>query len=250
MNDKVATPKLIGRMRKLLELAEHATDGAGTQAEIEAAKMEADRARARVFELMAEYDVSREYIDAIEAAGDELKEHKRYEIRKPFVQKGRLMHILAQQAHVIVILGSKPKTTVQFINAYGFKQDMERFGMVWSSVLAQGEREYALTRIPPGVHPPTFKRGWWESFTVAIFRRITAEKQKAYSTINEGTEIVLRDRDQEVKDFVEGKVGPTRKGRRSATRLRHGSREGYAAGMKVNLGDSGIGTNERAGIGR
>lgn len=250
MNDKVATPKLIGRMRKLLEMAEHFTDGAGTQAEINAAKMEADRARAKVFELMAQYDVSEEYIRAIEEAGDELKEKKVYQIRKPFVQKGRLMHILAQQSHVIVVTGSKPKTTVQNVTAYGFRQDMERFGMIWSSILVQGEREYAITRIPPGVHPPTFKRGWWEAFTVAIFRRITAEKQKVHSTATPGTELVLRDRDEDVRDFVEESTGGTRKGRRSATRLRHGAQAGYAAGMKVDLGGSGVDTTERAGIGR
>lgn len=232
--------KLIGRMRKLLSMAEHATDGAGSQAEIDAAKMEADRARAKVFELMAEYDVSEEYLRAIEEAPDEQKEIKQYELRKPFVQKGRLMHILAMQNHVVVVLGGKPKTTVQLVTAYGFKQDMSRFGMIWSSILAQGEREYALTRIPPGVHPPTFKRGWWEAFTVAIFRRVTAEKQKAHSTVAPGTELVLRDRDEEVQDFVAEVTGGVRKGRRSETRLHHGAQEGYAAGMRVDMSE-GIG---------
>lgn len=159
------------------------------------------------------------------------------------------MHILAQQNHVIVVTGSKPKTTVQRITAYGFTQDMERFEMIWSSILVQGEREYALTRIPPGVHPPTHKRGWWEAFTVAIFRRITAEKQKIHYVAT-GAELVLRNRDEDVRDFVEEQTGGTRKGRRSATRLRHGAQAGYAAGMKVDLGDTGLGTTERAGIGR
>lgn len=240
--------KLIARARKILAMAEHATDSAGTPAEIKAAQHEAAAARAMLFEMMAKYDLSEEYLRDIEEAGDEQLETRRYEIRKPFIQKGRLMHVLATQQHVRVVMGAKPKTTVQFVNAYGFKQDMERFSMIWSSILAQGEREYALTPIPVGVHPPTFKRGWWESFTVAIFKRITAEKQKAYSTAAPGSEIVLRDRDEAVEDFVEDQTGGTRKGRRSRTRTYHGHREGYAAGQRVDISSGGIGTNERAGI--
>jgi hypothetical protein len=235
--------KKLARLRKILSLAEHATDTAGTPAEIEAAKREADAARAKVFEMLAEYDISEEYLRSIDEAPDEMKVSVVFEIRKPFIQKSRLMHLISQQMHVVVVRGGKVKTTVQRITAYGFKQDMYRFQMVWLSILAQGEREYALTRIPVGVHPPTFKRGWWESFTVAIFERMTAEKQKAHSTATPGTEMVLRDRDAAVQDFVDEKTGGTRKGRRSGTRTYHGHREGYAAGQRVDLNDTAVGAN-------
>jgi hypothetical protein len=158
------------------------------------------------------------------------------------------MHVLSQMCHVKVVMGSKPKTTVQKVHAFGFKQDMARFEMLWLSVLTQGERAYALEQIPPGVHPPTFKRGWWESLTVAVFQQITAEKQKAYSVATPGAELVLRDRDAQVQDFVDEAFGATRKGRKSGTRTHHGNREGYAAGKKINLKDSAVdaGVNRRA----
>lgn len=252
----------ITRIRLLLETAEghsRQADAAHvTKHEAEAMRKEADMKTARAYELMTEHRITLAQVEAQGEARREKIEYKEFLVGKPFTGKTALLNGIAQNLNCVVIRMGKVGSTKEKVWAYGFSSDLIALQMLFASLDIQGMRYCRIDEkrlgvgankaSEGGIHPPTYRRAWWQAYAVEIWRRLDAQRKVAESaadTNTPGTSLVLSDKREQVKKVLHEKHSVT-KGRRVSRRRFDGMREGREAGQRADLSTGGVTAGAKA----
>jgi len=220
------------QMRKVRNLLKKAEAEGVTEPEAEAF-------RAKAFELAAKYEIS-----AAEAmAGGKGEREKvidtKFPVVLPTIQMLNLVNTVSRNSGCSMLRLGK-----EVAHVFGHESDLERFKMLWASVVVQGERACASSYTGPGGRLyRRYRRSWWENYNYAISGRMAAARAaaKSASTVV-GTDIALRDKSKAVDDAIAGTYTRLGNGRRQpGTRSGDGAMEGYQAGMRADLGGSSVG---------
>jgi hypothetical protein len=230
------------RVKKLLDGAEQMSQQAKAASVSAAAaallENEAQARTAKAFELMQSMSITRAELEAAGGDRQDTIKTRIFEVRKPFMQKMGLLNSLAILHNCAAIRTGKVKSTVEKVIVYGYEFDLERLAMLWFSVLVQGDRFCAAADIPAGTHPPTFRRAWWQGYSVTVYNRLDAIKRTEETRAEQstaGTALVLADRLTKTKAEMK-KDHPDSRTRKSPRRRRFtGYTEGREAGKHVDL---------------
>jgi hypothetical protein len=135
----------------------------------------------------------------------------------------------------------------------GHRSDLERFEILYTSLLLQATTQLATIR-PNYGNVRTYRSAWFVGFAAEVGKRLKAAEEQAVAETPEpasgaSTALVLVDRAQAV-DNAYGEMFPDavagRTVRRSSGR---GYRDGTAAGQRADLGNGRVG-GRKAAIGR
>jgi hypothetical protein len=226
----IITPETQARWLRRIKALLAKAEGSDNEAE-------QDTYRSQAFGFAARYRIDLAKLqDSGEAVKDKIV-HVTLDARKPFIQRLSLINAIAQVNGCSTVRLGKKSASIEVVEITGFESDVTLVRMLIASLSTQAERGFAAATIPYGVKPRTFRRGYWEMFTVAVARRMRATKEA--TTVQHGTAgtaIVLRDKSALVQEDIEFRYPELRKARRSSTKLGHGRREGYADGMRADLG--------------
>jgi len=228
---------LLARVRKLLAKAE---DPAVTDAEAESYNNKAA-------ELIARYGIDRAMLAAADAATDEITTVK-ISLDNPYSRdKAGLLTNIAHPLRCRALL-HRYGQTVNAVTVFGFKSDLERVELLFTSLLLQATTQ--LTRVRPehvvgGESLAAYRRTWLHGFSGAVFARLQQSEEHARrehaasSPGGRSADLVLRDRNTLVKDAYDEQFGNLR----SAPRRRlsgSGYLDGHYAGERANLNTTGI----------
>lgn len=238
--DKAAQERWLRRIKGLL-----------AKAEVSDNEAERDALRSKAFYLAAEYRID---MAALQSGSPGVATNDKIitvmlEVRKPFIQRMTLINTVAKVNGCACICAGRKSSVIELLELTGFESDVTLVRMLVASLATQAERGFAAATVPAGVKPRTFRRGYWEAFAAAIYRRMHATKEATeIKHGTPGTAIVLRDRATLVQEDVEFRYPTLRKARRSNTRLGHGRREGYEDGMRADIGtDNKVGSHFHQG---
>jgi len=225
----------LARVRKLLAKAE---DTAVTPQEAEAYT-------AKAAELMASYGIDRAMLAAADPATD-VPGDLVVELSAPYARdKADLLWAVAAALRCRGVLrsGLTPRGNQLTMHLFGFRSDLERLELLYTSLLVQIANGLAVTRVPFGEHPAAFRRTWIAGFSYAISQRLAQTERQAadaarVSPANTGrrsVDLVLADRADVVARHMREAYPRSRPP--SGRRLSGGGYAGgYAAGRRADLG--------------
>lgn len=233
---------LLARVRKLLAKAE---DPAVTEAEAESYNTKAA-------ELIARYGIDRAMLAAADAGTDEITTIK-IGIDNPYSRdKAGLLCNIAHPLRCRALL-HRWGQNVSAVTVFGFRSDLERVELLFTSLLLQATTQVTRVRPEhayPGESLAAYRRTWLHGFAGAVFNRLqqseagaTREHQAAPG--GRSAELVLRDRNTLVKDAYDEEYGNLRT---APPRRLSGSGylDGHVAGERANLSTTGITGGHRA----
>lgn len=223
----------------LLALAEKA----GTEEEAEAATKMAEK-------LMVRFGIEEAMARA--AGGAEVKPEeiieKRFDVTVKSYDQAQIQ-LMFQVALGMGLSGYKSGRNTAFYVA-GHKSDVERYEMLINSLLlqamtgmkswwksAQGDYrfQYASAR-----DKNTARCEFLSSFGAAVKQRLEATKKEEVEIVP-GSALVMRDKEQEVKDYIDSKTLRAGRGGNFS-----GNAAGYNAGKNASLGEKGLGGGRAA----
>ena len=225
----------LARVRKLLANAE---DTAVTPQEAEAYT-------AKAAELMASYGIDRAMLAAADPATD-VPGDLVVELSAPYARdKADLLWAVASALRCRGVLrsGITPQMGKQLtMHLFGFRSDLERLELLYTSLLVQIANGLAVVRVPFGEHPAAFRRTWIAGFSHAISQRLAQVERQAAdaardspSTTGRSVDLVLADRADVVARHMREAYPRSRPA--SGRRLSGGGYAGgYAAGRRADLG--------------
>jgi hypothetical protein len=233
---------LLARVRKLLAKAE---DPAVTEAEAESYNTKAAQ-------LIARYGIDRAMLAAADAGTDEITTIK-IEIDNPYSRdKAGLLCNIAHPLRCRALL-HRWNQNVSAVTVFGFRSDLERVELLFTSLLLQATTQ--VTRVRPehtyrGESLAAYRRTWLHGFAGAVFDRLKqseagAAREHRAEPGGKSAELVLRDRDTLVKDAYDEEFGNLRTApprRLSGT----GYLDGHVAGERANLNTTGLTGGHRA----
>lgn len=193
---------------------------------------EAEALRDKAFELAARYDINGALLRARPDAPREKAEMRKGTVQRPFNQLMFLANEVANFSGVKLIMMGREEYYV-----HGFRDDLDRFQMLLSSLLVQGTRRVNLdyrTRALPGERRSTYKRSWWAAAVSELHGRFDAIKKSAiqnaplYTKSEVSTEVALRDRSLTIQESVEAFHGKLRR-----THMRGSSGSGHEHGREA-----------------
>ena len=238
----------LNRVRGLLDTAESLAKQGNAEA--------AETYRNKAIELMTRYGIDHAMAEAAKSDGaPEKPEQIRIDIPHPYsLDKGVLLH------HVARGLGAKSiriTGKARYCYVIGFKADLERVELLYTSLLLQAFGEMAkvcsedviagynwMTSGERRGARTTFNKAWLAGFARTVGDRLWEATQRArqdYETEHStSTELVLVSRAHRVTALYE-ELHP--KARSSARRLSSwaGQGHGEAAGRRANIGTTGLG---------
>jgi RNA-binding protein YhbY len=228
---------LLGRVRKLLAKAE---DPAVTEAEAESYNTKAAQ-------LIARYGIDRAMLAAADNSTDEITTIK-ISLDNPYSRdKAGLLTNIAHPLRCRALL-HRWGQTVTAVTVFGFRSDLERVELLFTSLLLQATTQ--LTRVRPvnafrGESLAAYRRTWLHGFAGAVQVRLQKSETNATQEHaadlpgGQSAELVLRDRNALVKDAYDDQFGNLR-----AAPPRRLSGSGYldgrVAGEQANLGTTGL----------
>jgi hypothetical protein len=228
---------LLARVRKLLAKAE---DPAVTEAEAESYNTKAAQ-------LIARYGIDRAMLAAADTGTDEITTIK-ISLDNPYSRdKAGLLTNIAHPLRCRALL-HRWGQTVTAVTVFGFRSDLERVELLFTSLLLQATTQ--LTRVRPvstvrGESLSAYRRTWLHGFAGAVHVRLQRSEDHAtreHRTSGPGgqsAELVLRDRNTLVKDAYDEQFGNLQ----AAPRRRlsgSGYLDGHVAGKRANLGTTGL----------
>lgn len=136
--------------------------------------------------------------------------------------------------------------TLITMHLFGFKSDLDRVEMLYTSLLVQAAHALAVAEIPYDVYLPSaiaaWRRSWYAGFSAAINHRLKAAqetaKQAAANTAPPGERsvaLVLADRSALITKAV-ADAYPNATKARPRTLSGEGHRDGVIAGRRANIG--------------
>jgi Protein of unknown function (DUF2786) len=226
-----APDRLLDRVRKLLVKAE----GDGVTA------AEAQALTAKAAELMAKYGIDRALLAADRPETDQPADRV-MDIGNPWArEKAHLLCGLAaaMRCQCVLIATSRPGSRV---HVFGFRSDIDRTDMLYTSVLIQMWHGLAAAEVPAWSNSTrAWRRSWLLGFATAVIARVRAAEQGAVaaaasSGAADRTALVLADRTEAIRNCVRQAYPVTRKTR--VTYSGNGYRDGYAQGQQADIGAS------------
>ncbi|QFU86049.1 DUF2786 domain-containing protein [Amycolatopsis sp. YIM 10] len=227
----VSDQQLLTRVRKLLAKAE---DPAVTEAEAEAYNTKAA-------ELIARYGIDRAVLAAAGRHTDTITSVK-IPLHNPYSKdKAQLLSCVADPLRCRVVLLCRGQA-VQSVTVFGFRSDLDRVELLFTSLLLQATTQ--LARVRPGwagqgQTVAAYRRTWLAGFASAVRLRLKAAESRAVAEHDEpggqSAELVVLDRKKLVDDAYDAQYGRLRK-----ASPRHlsgtGYTDGHFAGRRANLG--------------
>jgi hypothetical protein len=245
-------PKL-NRVRGLLDTAESLVKQGNHEA--------AESYRNKAIDLMTRYGIDRAMADAARNTGaPEKPEQIRIDIPDPYSRdKGGLLH------HVARGLGAKSiriTGKAKYCHVIGFKSDLERVELLYTSLLLQAFGEMAKVKSEDVIPAyrwmtsgerraarTTFNKAWLMGFSQTVGDRLFEATQRArqqYETEHStSTALVLVDRATRVTALYE-ELHPDARSTPRKLSSWAGQGHGNAAGMRANIGTTGLGGRKRA----
>lgn len=224
----VSDQQLLTRVRKLLAKAE---DPAVTEAEAEAYNTKAA-------ELIARYGIDRAVLAAAGRHTDTITSVK-IPLHNPYSKdKAQLLSCVADPLRCRVVLLCRG-SAVQSVTVFGFRSDLDRVELLFTSLLLQATTQLAKVRpgwAGQGQTVAAYRRTWLAGFASAVRLRLKAAESRAVAE-HEGhsAELVVLDRKKLVNDAYDAQYGRLRKaGPRHLSGT--GYTDGHFAGRRANLG--------------
>jgi hypothetical protein len=224
---------LLERVRKLLAK----TEATGVT------PAEAEALTAKAAELMTRYGIDRALLAAARPETDHPADRV-ITVPNPW---GRVQaHLLcglasAMRCQCIILTGAAPGTR---IHVFGYASDIERAGVLYTSVLVQMWQGLAAAKVPAWARSPrAWRRSWLLGFATAVIVRVRAAEQHATTTATApragsgtGAALVPADRTQVIGRAVKRAYPVTRTAKVTYTGSGYGT--GYAKGQQADLGGS------------
>ncbi|WP_414941203.1 DUF2786 domain-containing protein [Amycolatopsis sp. cmx-11-51] len=229
---------LLARVRKLLAKAE---DPAVTEAEAESYNTKAA-------ELIARYGIDQALLAASGATTDEITQVT-IPLDNPYSRdKAELLTNIAHPLRCRALL-YRLGQSVTAVTVFGFRSDLERVELLYTSLLLQATTQ--LTRVRPedrvfaGESVAAYRRTWLHGFSGAVYERLRNSEHAAAHTHtttagNPSAVLVLQDRTAMVKQAYDEQYGNLR----SAPPRRlsgSGYLDGHSAGERADLGATRVG---------
>ncbi|MEU3620968.1 hypothetical protein BS329_11705 [Amycolatopsis coloradensis] len=234
---------LLARVRKLLAKAE---DPAVTEAEAESYNTKAA-------ELIARYGIDQALLAASGATADEITQIM-IPLDNPYSRdKAGLLTNIAHPLRCRALL-HRLGQSVTAVTVFGFRTDLERTELLYTSLLLQATTQ--LTRVRPenrvfaGESLAAYRRTWLHGFSGAVYERLrnsedTAARTHTAAAGHRSAELVIQDRTAMVKQAYDEQYGDLR----SAPPRRlsgSGYLDGHSAGERANLNTTGLTGRRRA----
>src|ERR1700759_2129882 len=232
---------LLDRVRKLLAKAE--AEGV-TPAEAEALT-------AKAAELMARYGIDRARLAAARPGSDR-PDDRMIAVPRPWADvRAHLLSGLAMAMRCQCVLLTVE--TGKRLHVFGYRSDLERAELLYTSLLVQMAHGLAAAQVPPAARSPrAWRRSWLLGYSSAGTARVRAAEERAASVADHETAagggtsaaLVLADRSLVVRRHAQAAYPRTRRTR--ITYTGNGYRSGYAEGERADIG----GPRVRPGSGR
>lgn len=223
---------LLERVRKLLAKAE--ADGV-TPAEAEALT-------AKAAELIARHGIDRALLAAARPETDQ-PDSTIIDLPNPWARvKAHLLCGLAAAMRCQAILTSSSSTGTLRVHVFGYRSDLERLDLLYTSLLLQQASGLQHAHVPDWTRSRrAWRRSWLLGFATAVTARVRAAEHAAATqatspraTGGSRTALVLADRAQVIRREAERAYPLTRSARVTYTGT--GYRDGYAEGRKASIG--------------
>jgi hypothetical protein len=236
--------KRLKRIRALLDRAQR----------VDTAPEEAEAARQKAMRLMVEHGIDQAMIDAVSGANAaETINSLTITMHRPYTfEKGELLSAIAWVFGCDSSASRYPgRHAIESVTLYGYRSDMERAQLLYTSLVMQATNEMAAVREPFGVPRVTFLRDFLYGFSLAVTNRLREYQQAATekyeaqhraesaATGSENAPVsvlpVLADRRERVKTFFESQT----EGLPTATPVERdgvGMYVGHVAGQRADLG--------------
>jgi hypothetical protein len=245
-HDATHDPGTLAKVRKLLAKAE---DPAATAEE-------AETYTAKAAELMATYGIDRALL-AEERPDSDCVGDRVVVLDAPYaLDKASLLSSVAFALRCRAVRRIRhvgPRATKQVsIHLFGFDSDLLRVEILFTSLLVQAQTALVRVDAPPWESLAAYRRSWLAGFTAAVARRLQEAEERAAREAQETREgsaatstraarersvaLVLVDRSARVEAAVDAeypRLGTARTRRLSGS----GSRSGWQAGQRADLGD-------------
>jgi hypothetical protein len=237
---------LLDRVRKLLAKAE---DEGCTPSEAEALT-------AKAAELMARYGIDRARLGALHPESDRPGDRV-FDLDNPWAAvKAHLLSGLAAALRCQCILLSRPSPGTR-VHVFGYKSDLERADILFTSLLVQMARALAAQPVPAaGGRAKAWRRSWMLGYATAVVARVRAAEDTAAAEADAdggpvagtSTALVLADRALTVRRRVQEAYPRTRKTR--VTYSGNGYHDGYREGQKADIGGAKVRARAAGALGR
>src|ERR1700678_654884 len=192
---------LLDRVRKLLAKAEDEGCSAA----------EAEALTAKAAELMARYGIDRARLGALHPESDRPGDRV-FDLDNPWAAvKAHLLSGLAAALRCQCILLSRPSPGTR-VHVFGYKSDLERADILFTSLLVQMARALAAQPVPAaGGRAKGWRRSWMLGYATAVVARVRAAEDTAAAEADAdggpvagtSTALVLADRALTVRHRVQ-----------------------------------------------
>jgi hypothetical protein len=237
---------LLDRVRKLLAKAE---DEGCTPSEAEALT-------AKAAELMARYGIDRARLGALHPESDQPGDRV-FDLDNPWAAvRAHLLSGLASALRCQCILLNRPSPGSR-VHVFGYKSDLERADILFTSLLVQMARALAAQPVPAaGGQAKAWRRSWMLGYATAVVARVRAAEDTAAAEADAdngpvagtSTALVLADRALTVRRQVQAAYPRTRKTR--VTYSGSGYRDGYREGEKADIGGAKVAARAAGALSR
>ena len=237
---------LLDRVRKLLAKAE---DEGCSPAEAEALT-------AKAAELMARYGIDRALLGALRPETDRPTDRV-FTLANPWGDVKR--HLLAGLATALrcQCVQSRHETGAR-LHVFGYRSDLERADILFTSLLVQMARALAKELVPGyGSGARAWRRSWMLGYSSAVVARVRAAEEAALACADGGAgeagggqsaALVLADRSLTVRRQVTAAYPRLRKAR--VTYSGSGYGDGYREGQRADIGVAKLRSRAAGALGR
>jgi hypothetical protein len=237
----VPEDKLMAKIRALLAKAE-STEFPG----------EAEALTAKAADWMAKYGIEQALLDSTRPAADNKPMDRKFVIPAPYatVKSGLLYGVSTAMGCTGVRLQGRGDGVI--LHIFGFRSDIERADLLFTSLLLQMAHGLAQQEIPERVKKDwsgrsrvkAYRRSWMLGFTSAAIARVRqaenqAKQEAEQDTCKPGTALVLADRSLQVQRAFKTAYPRTTTSRSSYSGSGYGA--GYAKGQQANIGGTSVG---------
>ena len=139
----------------------------------------------------------------------------------------------------------------EHVQVFGFPSDIEKVQTLYNSLIVQMFIALSVTVKPVGVHGKTYNSSFVNGFVLEVLRRIKNIHAKVREDIRKapGTDLVLRNRDLEVKRAM-ANAFPNMRFRAGSGSHGTGFGDGTSAGQRADIGQTRLSGSVRAINGR
>jgi len=225
---------------------------------------EAEAYNAKASELIAAYGIDRALLAASDPGTDTM-DNREIPLDPPYARdKAHLLGTIAQALRCQVVERSRwdhrAGRRVLSLHLFGFRSDLDRAGLIFTSLLVQVSLGLASQPVPTWENPAAYRRAWMQGFSQTVGQRLLRAEyharqraENSRATADSGAPsvaLVLVSRSQQVKRAMEDAYPDLGKARPRNLSSLSGHAAGADAGKQADLGQTRIGRSralERGG---